>query len=216
MGQRRRKLARAWADTRRSWLPESLRAAAAGALFYLLLRSGAQDNAELARALLEAVGPVVASGIVAALFFTGEFSVNYLRAGDRLALEDERAAHERTREALKGGATAESGEHHLTPTDFMDLYKGRTQIEAERLVKPHLGKHLTIESTVNDVTKSRSGYLLALKLETDQLIFCHFNGKQWGAQLTVLKRGDAVTVSGDLEAAEQWSLTLKDCKFERR
>lgn len=223
---RKQRFARAWHITRRNWFWEAVRAVIVGVSAYYVLASSSDEGT--AR-LMDAVGPAGIALLIAVLVFLGEFGVNYARAGDQLALEDERAAHLHTREELAEsqrrlgselGEGADSGSAEIPLWELVAAAEARTELEFGRMVEPHLGASVALTGVVNDVSSLTLGTVILFiggieGAPPGAICACWFNAEEWQARLEMLRKGDGITVRGALQRVTETGVSLEECELQR-
>jgi hypothetical protein len=104
----------------------------------------------------------------------------------------------------------------VTPADLFGFFSGNTDVQADALLAPFLGKWITISGHLQTLRKSGSDYQVILDEhffpKTTNNVLFHF-GDQWGPQLEVLKIGAELTVRGRIESLSQAFLTVEGCEL---
>ena len=107
-----------------------------------------------------------------------------------------------------------------TPDELVDLVRGLTDVEAKRVVEPHIGQWLEVEGSVRDV-QSLAMYpheymLVSAETSKDRLnVHLYFSADTWGPHLRSLRIGDRISAIGKIERVTSWSgsLSLRECEL---
>jgi hypothetical protein len=98
---------------------------------------------------------------------------------------------------------------------LIDLYRGRTTIQADALMAMYLGKWITVTGKVANVWKSRDGYKMIIFVGGDltKLVTLDFDlgGNEHVAYLT---RDSDITVHGKIESATGTGLEMIECSIK--
>jgi len=100
--------------------------------------------------------------------------------------------------------------------DAMSLFNGRTQFQADALLKDKLGQKVTVSGPVNEIlydSEDGTGSILFLEMTPKYLRLDMYFSKSWSDRLAALKLGDVVTVSGKILDVDSSSATLTDCRI---
>lgn len=94
------------------------------------------------------------------------------------------------------------------------LYAGKTEIQAQGAADAFIGKWITISGRIWSVS-AWSGHFCQVMLERSDLRAVHmwFRDKSWLDELSVLARGDQVTVRGRIDAVAGFVISLEDCEL---
>lgn len=103
----------------------------------------------------------------------------------------------------------------FTVERIMSFYEGNTNLQAKRLIKPLIGKWLRYTGIVGGVSELGGGNAAVWFQEKygpfDTRVMCRFEPKHVDA-LHILKRGDRITVIGELDDADYLALNFKNCE----
>ena len=106
-----------------------------------------------------------------------------------------------------------------TPSELVDVYKGRTVAQGEALAVIYQGKWLTVSGEVGDVTIHKGDRFFfppTASVTFAQLakptVFMNF-GRVWITRLSMLRTGERITVLGQIDNVERFSVWLKKCEL---
>lgn len=94
---------------------------------------------------------------------------------------------------------------------FMGMFEGRTQLQAQRMLKDEVGKWMGARGIVINVQDLSSEVLIALNLGNLRMVFAYFPGDTPG--MDVIAVGDVVAVEGRIETVEPLGITLVKCEL---
>ncbi len=100
-----------------------------------------------------------------------------------------------------------------TARELLQLYEGRTMIQADGLMEPFKGQWIRVSGTVLQLIPDSSGATAVLKSQPNDTINARFD-KKWDMSLRRLSTGEEVTIQGkiaDVQNGQQ--LYLLDCEF---
>jgi hypothetical protein len=123
------------------------------------------------------------------------------------------------KEAIKGlsegieGLSQAEGVVSLTPQDLTGIYKGRTNLQGEKLAATHIGKWITVSGAVEDVRNSGKGVIVAFELERDHPLIMMYFEEQFIEPVSALTKGNKVTVRGRITKIEVNTLVLSGCEL---
>jgi hypothetical protein len=102
-----------------------------------------------------------------------------------------------------------SGE--LTAKNLAALFSGKTSLHANALIKPYLGKRMSVSGKVGDVSHLHKGSIsLIIRGNDGELVRADFNQDKVEA-VSFLRKEAEVTVSGELVGVNIISIILQDC-----
>jgi hypothetical protein len=112
----------------------------------------------------------------------------------------------------------------LTPERLFSFYRDNTAIQAAELVKPHIGQWIKVAGTLGDVrpwtglssqvTFERSNIPALERTWLDYTtIYMYFRDAQKIDRLRILKRGDKLTVIGQINEVDAVDLRLDNCEL---
>ncbi len=99
--------------------------------------------------------------------------------------------------------------------DFQYLrscFEGRTEIEAERLVQPYLGKWVRVSGTVANVVGGGDRASFTVTLE-NKYAFFNFREDRWRSRLEVLRQGAHISLLGRITSIHSWKIDIDDCEL---
>ncbi|MBI4340135.1 MAG: hypothetical protein HY680_09325 [Chloroflexi bacterium] len=102
----------------------------------------------------------------------------------------------------------------VAPGYLHDFYKQYTGLQADALVKPYLGKWMTVGgaiTTINFVKAKGVNWYQVSLLKVGDIYF--FFDEPWGERLSIKNKGDQVTVIGQVESVDRLGVTLHHCEL---
>ena len=106
-----------------------------------------------------------------------------------------------------------TGHVTVTPTEILQVFKGRTSIAATKLAGAYIGKWITVTGNVRDV--SRVGTEQA-RVSFDQdgniTVFMLFE-KSLTDAVSALQKGDSITVRGEISTVDSSYVSLEKCEL---
>jgi hypothetical protein len=104
----------------------------------------------------------------------------------------------------------------ITPEYLVGLFKGRTEIQGQKLAASYVGK-MEIEyrgaiSEINLLTMGSIGVRLQSKIGTPSVTL-FFDSKEWSDQLSALHHGDIITAIGTIFSASSTGIALDRCRI---
>jgi hypothetical protein len=106
----------------------------------------------------------------------------------------------------------------VTPAYLGGLFEGHTDIQAQKLIQPFVGKWMEISGKLGEVSEGhgflqvtlQSAYPLVTILAVR--VYMHFHVK-WTDRLSVLRQGDALTIVGQIDRVDKLSVVLRACEL---
>lgn len=103
-----------------------------------------------------------------------------------------------------------------TPQEIWDLFNGLTDLQAERVTEPLLGRLLTVMGKVESV--SSVGYGMERTMVTVYPRMFHsvalfFDDKIWLPRLSALKKGDHIAARGNISSIGRMNMHIDDCEL---
>jgi len=98
-----------------------------------------------------------------------------------------------------------------TPNELIRVFDGRTSAQGTQLAKAYEGKWLRVNGAVRDVHSDSFGE--SIDLETpfgEASVFLGFE-KKWRDTLSALRKGDTVTVLGQIHRVDPHYINLRNC-----
>jgi hypothetical protein len=108
-------------------------------------------------------------------------------------------------------ASALGDDIHRTPEELWAMFDGLTDMQAQRLIAPFIGRPMVIADFVRSVTPWRSSWATVYAQRELRQIALHFTDTKWLPTLEALKMGDAIVVRGEIEIITAQSLWLDNC-----
>jgi len=107
----------------------------------------------------------------------------------------------------------------VTPEYLMGLFDKHTSIQAEKLVEAFIGKWIRLSGPLGDVMPG-GGDSVAVVFTHERFqhrgVMMFFNNRATiENQLRVLRKGDQITVIGQIQRVFSASLELKNCELEK-
>ena len=103
-----------------------------------------------------------------------------------------------------------------TPERLTGFYRDHLAIQARTLIKPYLGKWMTVSGPLENVdphwTGGGASVTLAYRPGVGS-IFMNFTDEELVDRLSTMERGQEITVIGRIETIEEHFLTLNDCEL---
>jgi hypothetical protein len=161
----------------------------------------------------------IAIGILAPRRFEAEKENARLKdALDELTQEGSRARSRNTQELLPAvipenvPAIVRSETAILTPQYLVNLFKGRTELQAQHLVREHLGRDITVSGTIRAIAPLMMSDQSQMTIKHEPTILAYFDGS-WRDRLNALHIEDQVSVTGKVEAVNESVVALVNCKI---
>jgi hypothetical protein len=107
---------------------------------------------------------------------------------------------------------------NVTPDFLMDFFQGELQVEARKRVASYIGKWVNWSGLVEDITAlARDGRSVSFLLPQPPFslirsVFMDFDAK-WVDRISILNKGDRITVFGRIETTTQGWVQLGDCEL---
>jgi len=106
----------------------------------------------------------------------------------------------------------------VTPTYLTGLFDEHTSIQAAKLVEAFIGKWIRVSGPIGDVAPldDKRAVVWLVHIVGEPLMPCYFNGRGVVDELRVLRKGDPVTILGQVaRVSGPASLDLNNCELER-
>jgi hypothetical protein len=103
------------------------------------------------------------------------------------------------------------------PEWFISLFDSHTAIEATELARPYVGKWMIVSEKVYNVSSPDANTLaVSLQSDSDHMpnAYMEFSKQNWQDKLQLLRRGDSVTVLGQIESVDELGMRFKDCELK--
>lgn len=105
----------------------------------------------------------------------------------------------------------------ITPEYLIGLFQGHTGIQANKLTEAYVGKWLKLSGSLDQVDSLGSDNALVIfsgnigrSLSSVKMTF---SSKVWVDRLSVLRRGDNITVIGKIERLDSFDVRLSECEL---
>jgi hypothetical protein len=102
---------------------------------------------------------------------------------------------------------------NITSDNLRTFYRGRTQIEGDRLAEPYINKWITLEDKVTNISLKNfpNGYQITC---TDNFVYALFDfSNKWKNRIELLRVGDVITVCGKITSVNSSVILLTDCEL---
>jgi len=100
----------------------------------------------------------------------------------------------------------------ITPRYLTDLFKGRSELQGQNLLKEHLGTEMTVPGTIHSIEPRDAFSQVYVVIDHEPRILAYFD-IAWKESLSALNVGDRITVTGFLSAASKGIVSLENCKI---
>ncbi|MDT5063040.1 MAG: hypothetical protein QOH63_3499 [Acidobacteriota bacterium] len=101
---------------------------------------------------------------------------------------------------------------NVMPEYLMSFYHEHTGIQAEKLFAAYKGKWIKVAGKLGDVRASEDYSTVAFEYGSPETIIMFFY-EEWTERLSILRRGDSITVLGQIEKGDAYTLTLDNCEL---
>jgi hypothetical protein len=104
---------------------------------------------------------------------------------------------------------------NATPSELVGLWEGHTTAQAEKLTESYIGTWLGVSGQAWDVDIESSGQSSRVSIDGVDgvmLVFCHF-GAECKQQVSVLRKGNSISVFRQVSAIERSTVSLRECEF---
>ena len=106
---------------------------------------------------------------------------------------------------------------HRSPKAIVQASRRLTSIAIENFSKPYVGKWMTIEGKVFNVSKLDETISVSVFEEIENEmpagIFMRFAKRKWMPHLEMLEKGDTIKAQGVFLSVDRRSITLEDCEL---
>ena len=123
---------------------------------------------------------------------------------------------------LRGGKDS-SPDRVYTPRSVMDIFGSiheATNLEANNITRPYIGKWLKIKGAVGDVFGFDSRVILSVnppdikeKYYGTKHVSLNFERDRWLVHIETIKKGDFVEAVGQIDEVDRWQITLENCEL---
>ena len=105
-----------------------------------------------------------------------------------------------------------------TPKELVDMFEGRTNLEAERITQQHIGSWLRVKGKVENISNSSGGSLMVFLgdlFDTPPMITLWFEADKWLPKIQTLSKGDEIVVLGKIKEIRRSRIELELCELEK-
>jgi len=107
---------------------------------------------------------------------------------------------------------------NVTPDYLMGIFRERTTADARRLTANYIGKWMRISGTVYDVDRTdlgrgKEGNFVTVIWNKNTSVSLVFHEQRWMDSVSVWKRGDTVTVLGQIQHLGALTIILNNCEL---
>ncbi len=102
---------------------------------------------------------------------------------------------------------------NINAKELIDLFRGRTEVQARSLVQTHIGKYTKITGTISDVARPFTFTFVYLNTEPDARIMMSFFFGWNGTPFLLLPLGTRITVAGRISDIDSSGITLANCRL---
>lgn len=95
----------------------------------------------------------------------------------------------------------------VTFESLTKFYEGRTALEAEKLLKPYIGKWMTFSGVVREIKSAHNDRLVVSFRDELRFLLAYFE-KSWADHISILSRGAQISIRGKIEDVDRDSITL--------
>ena len=104
----------------------------------------------------------------------------------------------------------------ITPAYLAKFYDDYTVVQADNMVAPYIGKWMSIEGPIGEIMPAGPNRILLAFANDDSAPYPHrmmtFDEK-WFDRLSIMKRGEVVTVVGEIQKIEPHVVSLTNCEL---
>jgi len=104
----------------------------------------------------------------------------------------------------------------VTPEYLMNLYEGRAEILADKLLKPHLGSRLLVSGAVRSITPCPDHCCHATIEQNGRWMILQFDEAHWQDRVAAHPLGSTLRAIGEIYSANRACLTLDHCELIER
>jgi hypothetical protein len=110
----------------------------------------------------------------------------------------------------------------IHPRYLINFCKEHTQIQADRWLETYIGKWMCLSDEVEEVTTQSVDEICVIcavgwlnGMGEDYSLIMLFSRERWHERLSILRRGDRITVIGRIYLVTSSSFSLKDCELDQ-
>jgi hypothetical protein len=100
----------------------------------------------------------------------------------------------------------------ITPQYLVSLFKGRTDLQGQNLIKEHLGTEVTVSGKIRSIEPQPAFSRLRMIVEHEPVVVAYFDST-WTERLTALYTGDKISLTGKVDSIAQGVVLLENCKI---
>ena len=101
----------------------------------------------------------------------------------------------------------------LSKQQLASLIKGQTDMMARKTIKPFKGQWMRDSGDVREVESSSNILSVSLECKGMPNVFCFFKKKDFESRLQRLRKGDFLSVEGQLYGVDETSVSLDNCQI---
>jgi hypothetical protein len=116
--------------------------------------------------------------------------------------------------------SAPQGDVGRTPEELWAMFEGLTNLQAQAVIKPFMGKPMTLSVVVDSVGVWNDKFPGVMEpygvvhfSDFPKHIALFFKGQKWHDRLAMLSKGDRITVRGAIEEITDNGLVLENCEL---
>jgi hypothetical protein len=98
---------------------------------------------------------------------------------------------------------------------LLEMFHGRTELQAQAFVKPKLGTKTTVTGKINEIYTADAdtgSVSFEDRFPPFLRVYMYFN-KSWTQRLSALRQGDTITVKGRIFRIDENEIALDDCQI---
>jgi hypothetical protein len=102
----------------------------------------------------------------------------------------------------------------VTPQVLIGLFGQHMSIEAEKLIKPYLGKWMQVSGALGDVSAPKNfGVFVHFKQSSSSVFISMIFDKEWVDRLSILQKDSQMTVIGQISEIRSSTFELRHCEL---
>jgi hypothetical protein len=113
------------------------------------------------------------------------------------------------------GVFGEQARENITPEYLFGFFQQHTAVQATNATKDYIGKWKKVAGRINDVISTKE-FLAQVTFERQQpdqgVVYMYFRGP-WKDRAIILKKGDNITVAGQISQISPYELHLDNCEI---
>jgi hypothetical protein len=106
-----------------------------------------------------------------------------------------------------------------TPAELVGLYHNMTDLQAQKLLEPFIGRWIKVSGPFQNVRAASSNGIAWVDLSNNaglrpgQATHLGFDADKWLARLSTLKLGEQLEIAGQIEAVDRHVVYLRHCEL---